>query len=141
MKTVTIILFIILLVASGIGLATYMKNKEKVTTAMTTTDTTITPTSDIGTPEPTVKVQQITLLVSSPANGITVTSPTVVIKGKTIPKADVFVNDSQTTADAQGNFSVTLTLDEGENTVVVAANDADGNFAEQELIITYDPGE
>jgi hypothetical protein len=66
-----------------------------------------------------------------------VTTPTLVIKGVTSPKADVFVNDSEVTADAQGNFTTQITLDEGENTLVVTSNDASGSFAEKDIIVTY----
>ncbi len=146
MKNGIVILFIALLVAAGIGLGVYAKNQKKAMSTTTATPTMTTTESSgatgiTGTPTPTVKVQQIALVVSTPGNGVTLTSPTVVIKGKTLAKADVFVNDTQTTADAQGNFSVTITLDEGENTIIVAANDADGNFTEQELSLTYDSGQ
>ena len=79
----------------------------------------------------------MTLTISSPTDGTTVTSASVVIKGKTRANAEVFVNDVETKADANGNFSVTLTLDEGDNPIVVSANDADGNVAEKELIVYY----
>ena len=81
----------------------------------------------------------ISLAISSPANNITVTSSSLVVRGKTAPKAEVFVNDAETRADANGNFSVTLTLDEGENYILVVANDINGNFSEKELTITYTP--
>jgi hypothetical protein len=81
----------------------------------------------------------ISLAISSPTNNITVTSKSLVVRGKTIPKAEVFVNDAETRADDSGSFSVTLTLDEGENYILVVANDADGNFSEKELTITYTP--
>lgn len=141
MKNVTVILFIVLLTAAGLGLVAYTKNQKKAETAMTAMTSATQPSEVSQTPTPTPNVQQISLSVSAPASGTTVTSPTVVIKGKTLPKADVFVNDTQVTADAQGNFSATITLDEGENTIVIAANDADGNSSEQELMITYDSGQ
>lgn len=88
-------------------------------------------------PKPT---QAATLLldVSSPADGLTVTASSLTVKGKTAPGAEVFVNERETVADAQGNFAVTITLDEGDNYIVVSANDQDGNSAEKELTIIYD---
>lgn len=83
----------------------------------------------------------LTLSISSPSNGATVSSPSVTIKGKTAANAEVFVNDTSTRADASGNFSVTLTLDEGDNPIVVSANDADGNVVEKELTVTYTPAQ
>ena len=51
----------------------------------------------------------------------------------------MFVNESETKADSSGNFSATLTLDEGENYILVVANDSSGNYAEKEFTITYTP--
>ncbi len=82
----------------------------------------------------------LTLSVASPTDGAEVTSPTVIVKGKTMPNAEVFVNDTNGTADTNGNFSIATSLDEGENTVIVIVNDADGNVAEQELTVTYTSG-
>lgn len=81
--------------------------------------------------------QEIILEVTQPANGATVTSPNLTVKGKTAPRADVFVNDEELKANASGNFSTVITLDEGENTIVIAANDSEGNSTEKELIVTY----
>jgi hypothetical protein len=78
---------------------------------------------------------KISLVLTSPLNGVTLKSGVVSIKGKTSPNAEVFVNDASTKADAQGNFTLNLTLDEGSNTVTVTANDADGNVTEQNLSV------
>jgi Glucodextranase, domain B len=85
--------------------------------------------------------QVLTLTISAPANGATVTNPAVAVKGKTSPNAEVFVNEAEGKADASGNFSIGLTLDEGENYLIIMANDAQGNVAEKELTITYDSGQ
>lgn len=78
---------------------------------------------------------KISLTVTSPAAGTTLNSANVTVKGKTAPNAEVFINDASTKADANGNFSLTLTLDEGDNNLVITANDSDGNVAEQELSV------
>lgn len=102
-------------------------------------------TSEYTTPVPTtagssvVQASGITLTVTSPSNNATVTSASLTVRGKTVSNAEVFVNDEETRADSSGNFSVTLTLDEGENFILVAANDSLGNFAERELTVTYSP--
>lgn len=88
----------------------------------------------------TIVQNQITLTIVSPLSNTTVTTNTVAIRGKTVANADVFVNDSETKADSGGNFSVSLTLDEGENPIIVVANDANGNSAEQEIMVTYSAG-
>ena len=80
---------------------------------------------------------QITLKILSPADGAVVTKPSLTVKGITVPGADVFVNDTQSNADANGNFAITIQLDDDDNYVVVTANDQDGNVAEQEMTVTY----
>lgn len=81
----------------------------------------------------------ISLIVSSPSNNTTVASSSLQVKGKTVPGAEVFVNDAETKADSNGNFSVTLTLDEGDNYILVVANDTNGNYSEKDIAITYTP--
>ena len=83
----------------------------------------------------------LSLTISTPVDGATVKSSSIVVKGKTKAHAEVFVNDAETKADANGNFSVAMTLDEGDNPIVVSANDADGNVAEKELIVYYESGQ
>jgi hypothetical protein len=83
---------------------------------------------------------QITLKITSPSDGATVTSPAVTIKGVTIPNAEVSVNDKDVTAGATGSFAVSLTLDEGDNYISVVATDADGNAAETDLTVTLNTG-
>ena len=85
-----------------------------------------------------VQEQKISLTVTSPSSGTTVYSSSLAVKGKTVPRASVNVNDKETVADGSGNFSATITLDEGENSIMVVAYDADGKSAEQELTVTYD---
>ncbi len=84
-------------------------------------------------------VNEITLAVTSPSSGAVVRSSSVVVRGKTSANAEIFVNDAETKADSNGNFSVNLTLEEGDNYILVAANDTYGNYAEKELTVTYSP--
>jgi len=79
---------------------------------------------------------KISLIVSTPDDGSTLSSTAVTVKGKTTPNADVFVNDQTGKADANGNFSIGVTLDEGNNQIVVSANDTVGNATEQDLNVT-----
>jgi len=80
----------------------------------------------------------ISLQILSPSDGSRVTTPTVTIRGKTMPNAEVFVNDKELTADADGNFSVDLLLEEDENPILVVANDSQGRAAETEFSVFYD---
>jgi len=80
---------------------------------------------------------EIKLSISQPVSSTTVTSSSLTLKGTTSAKAEVYINDIETTADASGNFSAKLSLDEGENYIVVTAVDTDGNVADAELTVTY----
>lgn len=82
-------------------------------------------------------VEEIHLTILSPTDGSTLTSPSIKVSGITGPNADVFVNDTETRANSNGNFSVNLVLDEGDNTISVMANDNNGNYADKEITVTY----
>ena len=101
---------------------------------------TVSPTSDGITPESqetgSVTSTKISLIITSPVNGSTLDSTNVSVKGKTSPNAEVFVNDVTGKADANGNFSVSIGLDEGSNLITVSANDAEGNASQQDLNVT-----
>lgn len=77
----------------------------------------------------------LSLQVSSPTDKTTLATSTVTVSGKTNPGADVFINDKQLKADASGSFSTQVALDEGENSIIVVANDASGNYAERDLTV------
>lgn len=80
--------------------------------------------------------KEILLTISEPQSGSTVSSPNLLIKGKTVPNADVFVNDVEKLADSSGNFVASVLLDEGENIVTITANDDLGNYSEKEFKVT-----
>ena len=82
-----------------------------------------------------VTSSKMSLTVISPANGATLNSASVIVTGKTSPRAEVFINDKETKAGADGKFSLKITLDEGQNVVVVMANDEAGNVVEQDISV------
>jgi hypothetical protein len=82
-----------------------------------------------------VSSNNISLVVTAPMDGSTLTSPSVTVTGKTSAFADVFVNDQEVTADSNGNFSLKMTLDEGQNGLVITANDANGNVVEKDISV------
>ncbi len=82
---------------------------------------------------------EILLEISKPQDKSTVTSPAISIMGKTQPQTEVYINDQTLIADNNGNFSASLTLDEGENIINVLVVDDEGNSAEAELTVTYEP--
>jgi hypothetical protein len=90
---------------------------------------------------PTPNVNQITLTVTAPADNATVTSPNLTVRGVTKPGAEVSVNETDVVANGNGNFSANITLEEGDNYIVVVAVDVDGQVAEAELTATYTPAE
>lgn len=79
----------------------------------------------------------IFLSVTSPTDNQVVTTPLIAIVGKTLPNAEVFINDQTLQANTAGIFQTTIQLEIGENLVSISANDAQGNYSEKELIITY----
>lgn len=90
-------------------------------------------------PSPEVKSQgNLELNIQSPEDGATLATPSLTVKGTTVAQTEVTVNNVDSKADAQGNFSAKLTLEEGENQIVVTANDAEGNWAEKDLSVTYE---
>ncbi len=130
------VLFIIVLFLVVIGGYFYSQNqirpqissdKQKVVE-----QSTITPTQ-----ESVAKISEIALTVTSPVNGTTVTSSKVTVKGKTLPKAEVYANEAEGVADSAGNFALSVALDEGENSIIVTAVDVDGNVAETEVVVTW----
>lgn len=90
---------------------------------------------------PVVLEQTFRLQILSPSDGSTVTSPNITFRGNTVAQAEVFVNDKEVIADAEGNFSLPLTLEEGDNPIMVVANDAEGNVSEAEIVVIYEAGE
>jgi hypothetical protein len=82
--------------------------------------------------------QSLKIQILSPSHQSIVTSPYITLRGKTSAQAEVFVNDKETTADAQGNFSVALTLEEGENPIMIVVNDQNGNVGEEEISLVYE---
>jgi hypothetical protein len=82
--------------------------------------------------------KEIPLTVTSPIEGSTVATEKVAVKGTTSANAEVFVNETELKANAKGEFSTTITLDEGDNIISIVANDEDGNSSEQEVTVTYE---
>lgn len=83
--------------------------------------------------------QNFSLRITSPLNGSQLKTANIYVTGKSSPNADVFVNETDAKSDTQGNFSVSYNLEEGENYLVVGANDENGNFEDYEMTVTYEP--
>lgn len=100
------------------------------------TTSTVEPTQSVI--SPTAIVSQIFLQVDEPADNATVSGTSVKVSGKTIANAFVFINEKELKADAQGNFSTTVALEEGENYILVVAVDNLGNSAEKEILVNLE---
>lgn len=109
---------------------------KSVTTATVTPSAAPTGSSESAQTVGTTVSDKISLVVTSPKDGDTLGSTNVTVKGKTSPNADIFVNDQSGKADVNGNFSISVGLDEGSNVIVVSANDSLGNATEQDLTVT-----
>lgn len=94
-----------------------------------------TASSTFKTPSATALVLQVT----SPADEATVTSASLTVTGQTKAGATVTVNEELAAVNASGNFSATVTLAEGINTIDVIASDVDGNIVTATLTVTYLP--
>lgn len=142
-----LVLTVVGLVGVGIIVTRLQQQPRQATTTPEVpadTETTVLPSSgpNAQTPSsPPASAPLLTLTLTSPKANTTVTSSSLTVKGKTSPKAEIFVNEAETVADTNGNFSVTVALEEGENYLLVAVTDADGNYKEQELTVTYNAGE
>lgn len=83
------------------------------------------------------KNQPFFLDVFNPEDGLKLTTNQVIVRGRTLPDVEVFVNEFETKADAKGNFSLRVTLEEGENPLVISAGNENGE-AEVEKTVYYE---
>lgn len=132
MKLIFAIAIIFLVGAGAFFLATQAKVKQLIVPSANYTqssgvNSTLPPSS-----------QTMFLTISSPKNGEVLTASTTEVKGKTVGGSEVFINDQETKADSNGNFSVLINLDEGENIINIIANDKDGAFKEEEITVIYE---
>ena len=80
------------------------------------------------------------LTVIQPADNSIVSSDRVEVRGRTSPGAVVSVNGELVEVDEEGNFTITLTLEEGPSIIEVIASDEEGNEATTSLIVTLVKG-
>lgn len=63
----------------------------------------------------------------------------VKVSGKTDPGVKIFIINSQTIVDGEGNFSTDQPLNEGDNTISIKAVDIAGNTEEIQRMVKYNP--
>lgn len=79
------------------------------------------------------------LEVAAPEDESVLASPSVDVKGRTVPDAVVSVNGELATVEADGSFTLSLSLEEGPNAIEVVASDFQGNEAARILTVIYVP--
>ena len=77
------------------------------------------------------------LTINTPSDNQTTTNNTIVVQGKTDTNATVTVNGFQAIVDDQGNFSYTLSLQNGDNNLSIIATDNAGNTTTVQKKVTY----
>ncbi len=130
---------IILLLLIGAGLMYFGQKKQErnwVVNNQQVVDTTSTTSAQELSSEK--KADEIFLTITQPIDKTTITSPNLVISGKTVANAEVSINDQTIPANANGDFSAQVSLEEGDNYFYIVANDADGFAAEKEIMVTYE---
>ncbi|MBM4445403.1 MAG: hypothetical protein FJ020_08930 [Chloroflexi bacterium] len=78
------------------------------------------------------------LAVTQPQNESVVNTAVILVKGTTNPDAVVTVNGTVADVDADGNFSVMVTLEEGPNLIEVYASDFEYREASEILTVVYE---
>jgi hypothetical protein len=83
------------------------------------------------------------LQITQPIDGAQVSTRDILVSGKTIPGAVVSVSIDDTVeianVDQNGNFSVTVNLEEGPNLIEVVASDQLGNEKSSSIAVIYVP--
>lgn len=81
-----------------------------------------------------------TIEIESPQDGERITlrkNQITTIKGKTEPRAKVFIDSRLVLADQEGNFQGNYNLQEGDNKIIIRAIDLAGNQSESSLLVNF----
>lgn len=135
MKKGLAVLIILLFLAVAGWFLVFKNEADNKMEWVNTADETKTDRSVSATPLPAQKT--FFLKVNSPANGITVKTDKVTMAGKTSLGAEVFINEIQVYPDKNGNFSVVMPLEEGENYFLIGAGNENGD-GEAERTVYYE---
>lgn len=77
------------------------------------------------------------LEIVSPKDEIVVQNASVLVQGRTVPDAVVSVDGQPVEVDGGGNFSATITLEQGPNSIEVIASDFSGNQQSRVISLVY----
>ena len=75
--------------------------------------------------------------ISEPIDNLTTNNQEIKVKGSTDKETYVRVNDLPVVVDANGNFETTVRLKDGDNQIVITAQDIAGNMETKSLKVTY----
>ncbi len=78
------------------------------------------------------------LIIDSPTNGSRISQTDITVSGSTDPDVSVRVNGSPTIANAEGKFSASIRIKEGENKIVITATNRAGTVETQELTAIFE---
>lgn len=77
------------------------------------------------------------LEIAEPADNLTTNNQEIKVKGSTDKETYVHVNDLPVVVDANGGFETTVRLKDGDNQIVITAQDIAGNMETKSLKVTY----
>ncbi len=131
---------IIFLLLIGAGLMYYRQNKtqERYSSVNNQPANNTSAISPFVSPFEKKNTSEIFFTISEPVDKATVTSPNLMIRGKTVASAEVSINDKTIPANANGDFSAQISLEEGDNYFAITAIDPNGNSSEKEIMVTYE---
>lgn len=75
--------------------------------------------------------------ISSPSDKAKVSTQEVSVKGATDKETYIKINDLPIVVDAQGNFQTNIKLKDGDNQIIVVAQDIAGNTETKSITVTY----
>lgn len=88
-------------------------------------------------------IQFLTLLgkpslkIYYPKRNISVKKEILEIKGKTDPQVKVFINSEEILPEENGNFLESITLNKGENKIIIISKNKKGKESKKEIIVNY----
>jgi hypothetical protein len=95
----------------------------------------------INSPTPLPGTSHLFLSIDTPSDETVVANKSLTISGKTIQNATLIINTSSDTQvvnpASNGNYSVTVTLDDGENQVTIIAIAPNGEEMKKTITVTY----
>ncbi len=77
------------------------------------------------------------LEITEPTDNLTTNNQEIKVKGSTDKETYVRVNDLPVVVDANGGFETTVRLKDGDNQIVITAQDIAGNMETKSLKVTY----